>query len=348
MDEFTNQADDGLKELNRATEEYYDEKRETYQVDEEEVMPKKTIYDYIRIGLLVIAYLIFAFSNSIPYGFELMAIAIFLFTLGTFFLKAIQKFISEGDECSLLFRASFFLRILLFLFFFMSLAIIFMTTKQYLSYSYWIAVICFLSIVIIHFIESSVWEFRNRRNWGGISKILRALLDLILFIVGTNLIYLMLQMSLPDEGSPLIVNQLRTPDRVEILILGEEASNSQVAPSNNIISITDQALIQQIKMEMENRVYDPLDIISELNFIKQKHTSQVSYQLNLYYTKFDHDNIFAYPFSIITFYEDQFVYRYTGHEDEFWIWRNTLNNYYNLRFSEETRNKLYSYINNGK
>ncbi len=347
MEEYTNQSSDGLKELNRATEEYYDEKRETYQVDEEEVKPKKTLYDYIRIGLLLISYLIFAFSNSMKYGFELMAIAIFLFTLGTFFLEPIQRFITEGEDCRLLFRASFFLRILLFLFFFMSLAIIFVTTKQDLNYSYWIAIISFLSIATIHYIESSIWDFRRRKNWSRIAKILRLFLDSIILFVGTNLIYLIIQMSFPDERSPLIVNQLRAPDRVEILVLDEEVSGNEEAQLNNIISITDQALIQQIKTELENQVYDPMDIISELNFIKRKNTSQV-YQLSLYYSKYDPNNIFAYPFSIITFYEDQFVYRYTSYQNEFWISRNTLNNYYYLRFSDETRNKLYSYISNGK
>lgn len=344
MDDYSKQSDDGMKELNTVTEEYYEEKRKEDCYDEEEDKPKKSIYDYVRIGLILISYVIFFFADIIDEGFALMAFAIFFFTIATFFLGAIKKFITEGDNCSLLFRASFFLRVILLLFFFVSLSMIFLTKNVYLNYTYWIAIFSFLTIASMEVIESMIEDYRNRKNHSLFSRICRGLFNIFLLIIWINLIAMVIRMSLPVNGSTIVVNQLKMPDRIEIIKICNNSSYVGEALSDNMITITDQSFHQQLKTELENKNYEPMNIISELNFIKLIHTTPVYYQLDLYYNKYDRDNVFAYPFSLITFIDNKIVFRYNNIRTENSLLKTTLNDYYYLELSEETRNTLYSYI----
>lgn len=344
MDDYSKQTDDGLKELNTVTEEYYEEKRKEDCFIEEEDKPKKTIFDYIRIGLILISYAIFLFVDIMDQGFALMAFAIFFFTIATFFLGAIKKFFTEGDNCSLLFRASFFLRVILLLFFFVSLSMIFLTKNVYLNYTYWIAIFSFLTIASMEVIESMIEDYRKRKNYGLFSRICRNLFNIFLLIIWINLIAMVTRMSLPENGSIIVVNQLKMPDRIEIIKVCNNSSYVEETLSDNMITITDQTFHQQLKAELENKNYEPMNIISELNYIKLKHITPVYYQLNLYYNKYDRDNVFASPFTIITIIDDKVVFRYNNIRTENSLLKNTLNDYYYLELSEETRNSLYSYI----
>ncbi len=347
MDDYSKQSDDGVKELNIETEEYYveKEKEDSLHEVEEERKPKKTIYDHIRFAMIIISFVIYLFSDFVKYGFALMIFSVLLFTIATFFMGAIKKFITEGDDCSLLFRASFFLRIILFLFFFLSLSMIFLTTNYDLYYSYWIAVISFLAIATIEYIESSIWDFRSRKNWSWFARLLRTLLDVFFLIVFINMISMMVRLSLPGEGDQLVVNQLKSPKEVEVTRYGYNDLNSQEAISRNTVSINDITFLKQLTSELGFRNYEPMDIISELNYIKLEKTADVYYKLNLHYDVYENSNIFDSYLTTITFIDNVLVLRNEKRRSNIWLFQNTVNDYYYLDLSEDTINKLNSFIN---
>lgn len=347
MDDYSKQSDDGLKELNALTEEYYDEKEneDILKEAEEEVKTKKTIYDHIRIAMIIISFAICLFSDFINYGFELMLVSILLFTIATFFMGAIKKFITEGDHCSLLFRASFFLRILLFLFFFLSLSMIFLSKNYELHYSYWIAIISFLAIATIEIIESSIRDFRSRINWSSFARILRTLLDVFLLIVWINLIGMLLRMSLPEEGNLLVVNQVKAPREIALTRYGYDGLDSQEAFLKNTVSITDIAFLRQLTSELGDKSYRPMDIKSELNYIKLVKTADLYYELNLHYDVYDKSNVFDSYLTTLTLIDHKLVLRYENRRSNIWLFQDTVNDYYYLKLTEDTINELNTYIN---
>jgi hypothetical protein len=345
MNEFSDKSEDGLKELNDLTEEYYNEKEESFlNKAEEEEKPKRTVYDHIRIAMLILSFVIYLFSDFIKYGFAFMFFSILLFTIATFFMGAIKKFITKGDHCSLLFRASFFLRIIILVFFFLSLSMIFLTKNYDLYYSYWIAVISFLALATIQIIESSIWDFQSRKNWNRIAKILRLLLDIAFFIVWINLISMMFRLSLPEEGSLLVVNQMEVPNEIELTRYGYTDLNSLEAIERNTVSITDTAFLRQLTSELGDKSYLPMDIISELNHIKLEKTSDVYYSINLKYNINDNNNIFDSYLTTITYIDHKLILRHEYRRSNTWLFQDTVHDYYLLEISEDIISKLDSYI----
>jgi hypothetical protein len=344
MEDITKQSEDGLKKMNIATQELYLE-IENREEDSENEKPKKTTYDHIRIGLIIASYIIFFFADYNKHGFPLLAFAIILFTIATFFMGAIKKFITEGDESSLLFRFSFFLRIPLLIIFFLSLLIIFVTRDYDLNYSYWIALISFLIIATLDILEGTIEDIRSRKNYSMFSRIFRIFLNFFLLLIWINMIALTFRISLPVVGSRLVVNQLETPYEGMLLRYDDKSSRDFGELMSNTITITDQAFLERLTDDLENRIYVPMNMVSVLNYSKLEYTAEEYYHLNLFFINPSNDNnIFASPFVTITFIDDQVVLQDHRNRTERWLFKNKLNDYYYLELSKETMDQLYSYI----
>lgn len=342
MEDITKQSEDGVKEINVATQEFYEELENREIITENEVeKSKKTIYDHIRIGLIIASYVIFFFADYNKHGFPLLAFAIILFTIATFFMRAIKKFITEGDGSSLLFRFSFFLRVSLLIIFFLSLLTIFFTRKYDLNYSYWIALVSFLVIASLDILECTIEDLRSRKNHSVYSRIFRILLNLFLLMIWINMIGLTFRISLPVEGSRLIVQQLETP--YELVIYKNSSDYTELMDS--MITITDQAFLERLTEDLENKIYVPMDAVSVLNYNKLEHTAKKYYHLNLFFKNPTNDNnIFSSHFVTITFIDDKAVLQDHRNRTERWLFKIKLNDYYYLELSKETRDQLYSYI----
>ncbi|MDF2906672.1 MAG: hypothetical protein K0R34_1993 [Herbinix sp.] len=346
MEDITKHSEDGVKEINTATQEFYEEiedLEDTLVVDEEKT--KKTIYDHIRIGLIIASYIIFFFVDFNKHGFPLMAFAIILFTIATFFMGAIKKFITEGDDSSLLFRFTFFLRIGLLFLFFISLMMIFFTINDELNYSYWIALISFLMVATLDILENAIEDLRSRKNHSLLSRIFRIILNLFLLMTWINMIGLTFHISLPVEGSRLVVNQLETPDELTILRYNNKSSHDYMELLDSMITITDRAFLEKLTADLENRSYIPMDMISVLNFSKQEYTADEYYQLSLFYKDSNHsNNIFAFPLSTMKFINETLVFQDYRDQSDRWLFKNKISDYYYIKLSKDTKDQLDSYI----
>lgn len=349
MENNTNYSADGIKEVNIATDEYYEEKirfeEDPWNASEDKT--KKTKYDYIRIILILISFAIFTFYDTMKHGFAFIALAILLFTIATFFMDAIKKFITEGDNCSLLFRASFFIRVMLFVFFIFSLSMIFLTKRYDLNYSYWIAVISFLAIATIEIIESGIEDLRSRRNSIIFSRILRLLLNVILFLLWINSIGFIIRNSIPDD-SMLVVEQIEVPDEIKVLQRDYKGLDTQELIYITPIIITDKTFLKQIAVELGNKRYTPMNIVSALNYSKLERTTEDYYQLFIIYNEQSETNLFSSPFASITMIDNKLVFRESRLHSDRWLLRNMINIYYYLELSEETISALNTYINSSK
>jgi hypothetical protein len=346
MDDNTNNLADGMKEFNIETEEYYEQtiRSEEDEWIESEEKPKKTKYDYIRIVLILTSCIISSLYDFMKFGFALMGLAILLFTITTFFMGAIKKFITEGDNCSLLFRATFFLRIMLFVFFIISLSLIFLTKRYDLNYSYWIAIISFLLIATIEIIESSLEDYRSRKNSSKLSKSLRIILNIFLFILWINSIGFIFHISLPNERSLVVIDQIEVPDELKVLQHDYNGLDTQELIYITPIIITDKTLLKQIAEELGNRRYTPMNIISALNYSKLERITENYYQLFLIYNEESTTNVFSSPFASITMIDNKLVFKEPSMHSNRWLLRNMINDYYYLELSEDTISKLNNYI----
>ena len=343
MDDYSKQSEDGLKELNTATDEYYREKMDDELNILQERQPKKTIYDTIRIGLIIAAFVIYFIADLNAQGFAYMIFAIFLFTIASFFMGAIKKFITEGDNCSLLFRASFFLRIVLLLFFFLSMSMIFWTKNHNLNYSYWVALISFLTIATIEIVESMFEDYRNRKKYGLISRIFRIIINLYLLLFWLSSIGMTIRVSPQMDGRQLVINQVEAPYEI-MLIKQDNQIHSSLDLMNRSIPITDQDFLDQFTQDIVNKGYKPMDIVSVLNYSKLEHTAEEYYQLFLYYHEREDDNILASPLISITYIDNKLILHNQAFEADRWLLSNKINDYYELEMSEETHHKLQAYI----
>jgi hypothetical protein len=339
-----------MKEINTATEEYYEQKirSEENEWKESEDKPKKTKYDYIRIILILISVAISIFYDTMNHGFAFMALAILLFTIATFFMGAIKKFITEGDNCSLLFRASFFVRIMLFVFFVISLSMIFVTKRYDLNYSYWIAIISFLLIATIEIIESSFEDYRSRKNSSMLSKILRIVLNIFLFILWIDSIGFIYHLSLPNERSLVVMNQIEVPDELKVLQRDFNGLDTQELIYIKPIIITDKTFLKQIAIELGNKRYTPMNIISALNYSKLERTTEEYYQLFLIYNEQSENNLFSSPLGLITMIDNKLVFKESSLHSNLWLLRTMIDDYYYLELSEETISTLNTYISSSK
>jgi hypothetical protein len=350
MDNNTKDSVDGMKEFNITTEEYYEQKirSEEDEWNEREEKPKNTKYDFIRFVLILTSCIISAFYDTMKYGFVLMGLAILLFTIGTFFMGAIKKFITEGDNCSLLFRASYFVRIMLFVFFIISLSLIFLTKRYDLNYSYWIAICSFLLIATIDIIESSFEDYRSRKNSSKLSKTIRIMLNILLFFLWIGSISFVFHKSLPNERSLIVMDQIEVPDELKVLQRDYNSLDTQEFIHITPIIITDKTFLKQIAEELGNRRYTPMNIISALNYSKLERTTEDYYQLFLVYNEQSETNLFSSPFASITMIDNKLVFKEPSLHSDRWLLRNMINDYYYLELSEDTISTLNTYISSSK
>jgi hypothetical protein len=170
MDDYKDTAEtkeeDGIKELNERGEEYYqylDGEAEDHRNGASGKKIRKTLYDRIRGGLIIVSYIIFIFSTTVDFLFPLTSLAIILYALAFFMLPPVKKWI-DGGMCSKILLGLLSFQVILFLIVTVSLYFIFVSERYELHLTYWFALLGLFLLATITILEDMVWVTGSGRR----------------------------------------------------------------------------------------------------------------------------------------------------------------------------------------
>lgn len=350
MDDYKNTSEnkeeDGTKELNDRREEHYqypDGEAEDHRNGASGKKIRKTLYDRIRGGLILVSYIIFIFSTTVDFLFPLTSLAITLYVLAFFLLPPVKKWIA-GGMCSKILQGLLSFQVILFLIVTVSLYFIFVSDRYDLHLTYWFALLGIFLLATISILEDMVWDYRERKEKGRAALIGRSLLNLVLFLIWSAVIAVGISFLTARPQDIVRLDDPRVPARASIYRTDDDRSGNQSLDYNQIYSITDTGFLTSLTGDMEGSTLEAMDTIAVWNFKKMERIRKPYHILMLEYNFAPGNHFLEYPMTQIIVMENQAIIKAYSIGKNTSFWNKNRVRYYQVQLSEKTMELLYSHI----
>jgi hypothetical protein len=260
------------------------------EIGEGEQPEKKTIADYIIIGLLVISIgLLFLVRLQERINF-LGFICILSIFIIVDVISPFHDYIKGSEYRNKLMKGMLLFRIVLFIIFSITSYLVLLSKYYDLKYTYWICFFSFLIMLIILVYNNIVNDYKKRSKKHKSYNLLASIGSSVFTIIFILYLSYSFLLSMITPQSEISVEQLAIPNYITIYKHDYDKNGIAKFDINNQITIDDRDDMNQIISELESRELKSLNTTDLLNYNKRKEQNAPYYHLSLEFIDSENGN----------------------------------------------------------